>query len=233
MVGNGKWIDKEKNMKKAIESNKELLKWQMRKCELEDIRYQDPFFKKLKGKEIFVDEEFVDHGIHGYDYVISIKDCRNFWDAECKRLSAIYYILSHICGVDPQFIGLGDEVVFAAEPSVYELEAAFEYKPEYMKSRLRDKIEKILDKEYIKDLVLGCMLVEKFIHILAPKINAKVRCYNKDYLLGRFVVECPNEMFNAINTIADLKGLAPKGKRMDAFIDLVNNLSAPSWKAPF
>lgn len=28
--------------------------------------------------EIFVDEEFVNHGIHGYDNVICIKGCRNF-----------------------------------------------------------------------------------------------------------------------------------------------------------
>ena len=35
-------------------------------------------------------------------------------------------------------------------------------------------------KEYNKDFVLGCMLVEKFIHIIAPRANVKVRCYGKD-----------------------------------------------------
>ncbi len=81
--------------------------------------------------EIFVDEEFVNHGIHGYDNVISIKGCRNFWDADFQRISAIDFILN-ACGVAPQFIGLGDEVVFAVASDDYELESAFEYKQEYM-----------------------------------------------------------------------------------------------------
>ena len=182
--------------------------------------------------KIFVDEEFVNHGIHGYDNVISIKGCRNFWDADCKRISAIDYILN-VCGVAPQFIGLGDEVVFAVASDDYELESAFEYKQEYMNSRLRDKIDKFFRREYDKNLVLGCMLVEKFIHIVDPKINAKVICYDKDYLLGRFVIECPNELFMSVNSIASIKDLAPKSKKMDAFIDLINNLVAPPWKEPF
>lgn len=188
--------------------------------------------KCQKFNEIFVDEEFVNHGIHGYDNVISIKSCRNFWDADCKRISAIDFILN-LCGVAPQFIGLGDEVVFAVASDDYELESAFEYKQEYMNSRLRDKIDKIFRREYDKNLVLGCMLVEKFIHIVDPKINAKARCHDKDYLLGRFVIECPDELFNTINSIEGIKGLAPKSKKMDAFIDLINNLVAPPWKEPF
>ena len=183
--------------------------------------------------KIFVDEEFVNHGIHGYDNVISIKGCRNFWDADCKRLSAICYILSHFCGVAPQFIGLGDEVVFVVASDDYELESAFEYKQEYMNSRLRDKIDKIFRREYDKNLVLGCVLVEKFIHIVDPKINAKVICYDKDYLLGRFVIECPNELFMSVNSIASIKDLAPKSKKMDAFIDLINNLVAHLGKSRF
>ena len=214
------------------ESNKEWLKWQKRKRKIAESRYQDPFYKKLKDNEIFVDEEFVDYNIHAYDNVISIKGCRNFWDADCKRISAIDYILN-VCGVAPQFIGLGDEVVFAVASDDYELESAFEYKQEYLNSRLRDKIDKIFRREYDKNLVLGCMLVEKFIHIVDPKINAKARCHDKDYLLGRFVIECPNELFMSVNSIASIKDLAPKSKKMDAFIDLINNLVAPPWKEPF
>ena len=182
--------------------------------------------------EIFVDEEFVNHGIHGYEAVISIKGCRYFWDADGKRIRAIDFILN-ACSVAPQFIGLGDEVVFAVASNDYELESAFEYKPEYMNSRLRDKIDNIFGREYDKNLVLGCMLVEKFIHIVDPKVYAKARCHEKDYLLGRFVIECPDELFNTINSIEGIKGLAPKSKKMDAFIDLINNLVAPPWKEPF
>ena len=185
-----------------------------------------------KFNEIFVDDEFVNHGIHGYDNVISIRGCHKFWDADGKRISAIDYILN-VCGVAPQFIGLGDEVVFAVASDDYELESAFEYKQEYMNSRLRDKIDKIFRREYDKDLVLGCMLVEKFIHIVDPKINAKVICYDKNYLLGRFVIECPNELFMSVNSVEGIKGLAPKSKKMDAFIDLINNMLNPPWKEPF
>lgn len=35
--------------------------------------------------EIFVDEEFVNHGIHGYDNVISIKSCRNFLGCRLQK----------------------------------------------------------------------------------------------------------------------------------------------------
>lgn len=34
---------------------------------------------------LLVDEEFIDHGIYGYDNVISIKGCRNFWDEDGKN----------------------------------------------------------------------------------------------------------------------------------------------------
>jgi len=52
-------------------------------------------------------------------------------------------------------------------------------------------------------------------------------------ILGRFVIECPNELFMSVNSIASIKDLAPKSKKMDAFIDLINNLVAPPWKEPF
>lgn len=214
------------------ESNKEWLKWQKKKREIAEKRYQDPFLKKLEDCEIFVDEEFVDHAIHGYETVISIKGCRNFWDENGKRISAIDFILN-ACGVAAQYIGLGDEVVFAVAADYYELQSAFEYKPEYMNSRLHDKIDKFFGKEYDKNLVLGCMLVEKFIRIVNPKINAKVKCYDKDYLFGRFVVECPDKLFTTIDTITSIRDLAPKGKKTDAFIDLLDNLLSPSWELPF
>ena len=184
--------------------------------------------------EIFVDEEFVNHGIHGYDNVISIKGCRNFWDEDCKRLSAICYILSHFCGVVPQFIGLGDEVVFAVASDDYELESAFEYKQEYMNSRLRDKIDKIFRREYDKNIVLGCMLVEKFIHIVDSKFYPKVRCYERDYLIGHLVVENNNVLFNESSIFSVIDDLAPKDRvKFNSFIDLVKNLTKQPEEVPF
>lgn len=210
--------------------NKVWIEWQLRKQKLAEIRYQDSFFKNLKDKEIFADEEFVYHGIHGYDTVVSIKVCRTFWDEDKKRIGAIDFILK-ACGVVPQYIGLGDEVVFAVASDDYELENAFEYKQEYRNSRLRAKIDKIFEKEYDKDLVLGCLLVEKFIRIVAPESSAKVKCYDKDYLLGHFVIECPNELFTTINTIADFKYLTPKAEKdLNAFIGSIKEMMEVSWK---
>ena len=214
------------------ESNKEWLKWQKRKNKIAESRYQDPFYKKLKGNEIFVDEEFVDHNTHGYETIISIKGCHEFWDEEGKRISAIDYILN-ACGVAPQFIGLGDEVVFAVASDDCELESVFDNKPEYMISCLHNKIDKIFRREYDKNLILGCLLVEKFIRIVDPRVNEKARCHDKNYLLGRFVIECPNMLFMPVNSVDNLKALAPKSKKMDAFIDLINILVAPPWKEPF
>ena len=115
----------------------------------------------------------------------------------------------------------------------YGLESDCKWTSEYLKSPLRRKIDEITQKAYHKNLVLGCMLVEKFIHIVDPKVNAKVQCHDKDYLLGRFVIVCPDELFTTIDTIATIKDLAPKGKKMDAFMDLLDNLLAPPWKVPF
>ena len=51
---------------------------------LAEKRYQDPFLKRLMDYEVFADKEVVDGGILGYDTVISIKGCRDFWDEEGK-----------------------------------------------------------------------------------------------------------------------------------------------------
>ena len=99
--------------------------------------------------------------------MISIKGWHNLWDTGGERISAIGFMLN-ACGVAPQYIDLDDEVVFAVAFYDYELESAFEYKREYMNSRLRDKIDYIFGREYDKNLVIGCMLVEMFISIVDP-----------------------------------------------------------------
>ena len=200
--------------------NREWIKCQKKKRKAAEKRYQDPFLKRLMDYEVFADKEVVDGGILGYDTVISIKGCRDFWDEEGKRISAVNYIL-YVCGATPQLIGLDDEVVLAVLSDYHMLDSVLDDVGRNTDSR---KIDEILRKEYNKDFVLGCMLVEKFIHIIAPRANAKVRCYGKDYLLGRFVAESANELFSAINSIEEIKELAPMSKKMDDFIDLLNNL---------
>ena len=200
--------------------NREWIKCQKKKRKAAEKRYQDPFLERLMDYEVFADKEVVDGGILGYDTVISIKGCRDFWDEEGKRISAVNYIL-YACGATPQLIGLDDEVVLAVLSDYHMLDSVLDDVRRNTDSR---KIDEILRKEYNKDFVLGCMLVEKFIHIIDPRANAKVRCYGKDYLLGRFVAESANELFSAINSIEEIKELAPMSKKMDDFIDLLNNL---------
>ena len=200
--------------------NKEWIKYQKKKRKAAEKRYQDPFLEKLMDYEVFADKEVVDGGILGYDTVISIKGCRDFWDEEGKRISAVNYIL-YACGATPQLIGLDDEVVLAVLSDYHMLDSVLD---DVQRSTDSRKTDEILRKEYNKDFVLGCMLVEKFIHIIAPRANVKVRCYGKDYLLGRFVAESANELFSAINSIEEIKELAPMSKKMDDFIDLLNNL---------
>ena len=203
--------------------NREWIKCQKKKRMAAEKRYQDPFLERLMDYEVFADKEVVDGGILGYDTVISIKGCRDFWDEEGKRISAVNYIL-YACGATPQLIGLDDEVVLAVLSDYHMLDSVLDDVRRSTDSPQCGKIDEILRKEYNKDFVLGCMLVEKFIHIIAPRANVKVRCYGKDYLLGRFVAESANELFSAINSIEEIKELAPMSKKMDEFIDLLNNL---------
>lgn len=200
--------------------NKEWIKYQKKKRKAAEKRYQDPFLERLMDYEVFADKEVVDGGILGYDTVISIKGCRDFWDEGGKRISAVNYIL-YACGATPQLIGLDDEVVLAVLSDYHMLDSVLD---DVQRSTDSRKIDEILRKEYNKDFVLGCMLVEMFIHIIAPRANVKVGCYGKDYLLGRFVAESANELFSAINSIEEIKELAPMSKKMDDFIDLLNNL---------
>ena len=175
--------------------NKEWIKYQKKKRKAAEKRYQDPFLERLMDYEVFADKEVVDGGILGYDTVISIKGCRDFWDEEGKRISAVNYIL-YACGATPQLIGLDDEVVLAVASGYHMLDSVLDDVRRSTKSPQCDEIDEILRKEYNKDFVLGCMLVENFIQMMDPKVNAKVRCYKKDYLLGRFVVESSNEFFS-------------------------------------
>ena len=209
-------------------SNKEWLKWQKRKRKISESRYQDPYLKSLEEYEFFFTQEDLDHGIVRFNNVISIKGCRHFFDEGGKRIGAIYRILSDLCGVVPQYIGLGDEVVLAVSVDDFFLHS--DYK-EYLNDNL---VNKIINKEYQRNLVLGCLLVEKFIHIVDPKLYPKVRCYERDYLIGHFVVENNNVLFNESSIFSVIDDLAPKDRvKFNSFMDLVKNLTKQPEKVPF
>ena len=209
-------------------SNKEWLKWQKRKRKISESRYQDPYLKSLEEYEFFFTQEDLDHGIVRFNNVISIKGCRHFFDEGGKRIGAIYRILSDLCGVVPQYIGLGDEVVLAVSVDDFFLHS--DYK-EYLNDNL---VNKIIDKEYQRNLVLGCLLLEKFIHIVDSKLYPKVRCYERDYLIGHFVVENNNVLFNESSIFSVIDDLAPKDRvKFNSFMDLVKNLTKQPEEVPF
>ena len=210
------------------ESNKEWLKWQKRKRKISESRYQDPYLKSLEEYEFFFTQEDLDHGIVRFNNVISIKGCRHFFDEGGKRIGAIYRILSDLCGVVPQYIGLGNEIVLAVSVDDFFLHSEYE---EYLNDNL---VNKIINKEYQRNLVLGCLLVEKFIHIVDPKLYPKVRCYERDYLIGHFVVENNNVLFNESSIFSVVNDLAPKDRvKFNSFMDLVKNLTKQPEKVPF
>lgn len=209
-------------------SNKEWLKWQKRKRKISESRYQDPYLKSLEEYEFFFTHQDLDYGIVRFNNVISIKGCRHFFDEGGKRIGAIYRILSDLCGVVPQFIGLGDEVVLAVSVDDFFLHS--DYK-EYLNDNL---VNKIIDKEYQRNLVLGCLLLEKFIHIVDSKLYPKVRCYERDYLIGHFVVENNNVLFNESSIFSVIDDLAPKDRvKFNSFMDLVKNLTKQPEEVPF
>ena len=210
------------------ERNKEWLKWQKRKRKISESRYQDPYLKSLEEYEFFFTQEDLDHGIVRFNNVISIKGCRHFFDEGGKRIGAIYRILSDLCGVVPQYIGLGNEIVLAVSVDDFFLHSEYE---EYLNDNL---VNKIIDKEYQRNLVLGCLLLEKFIHIVDSMLYPKVRCYERDYLIGHFVVENNNVLFNESSIFSVVDDLAPKDRvKFNSFIDLVKNLTKQPEKVPF
>lgn len=209
------------------ESNKEWFKWQKQKRWTAERRYQDSFFKILKDGEIFVDEEFVYHSLHEYDDVISIKGCWHIFDDDSEILNVVYRILNDLCAVVPQYTSLGDEVVLAVASDDFGLESDPELNAVYLNSPLRNKIDEITTKEYNKNLVLGCMLVEKFLRIVDPESNIEVKCYDKEYLLGRFVIEgwYINSVLDNTDIITSIENLAPNNdNKLNSFLDLIKDI---------
>lgn len=212
------------------EANKEWLKWQKRKQKAVKIRYQDPYCKSLENYETYFTNEDLEHGVIGFDHVISIKGCNRFWIEDRMRLAVVDYILWKLCGIAPQYIGIGEEVVFAVTPYDYDLHEDFDKIP------LHDKLYEVIDKEYQRNLVLGCLLIEKFIHLVAPKAHAKVRYYDREYLVGHFVMGewDTNKLFGENPFRSYIEKMAPEEKKkFDSFLELADILLNPESKVPF
>ena len=125
---------------------------------------------------------------------------------------------------------MGDEVLFAVAPDDYNLHADFE------NTHLHKKLYEIIDKEYQRNLVLACILIEKFIHLLDPKVNAKARYYDRDYLVGHFVVEgwYTNKLFPVYSFSGIVEKMAPEERqKIKPFLEQVDILLNPPQKVPF
>ena len=212
------------------ETNKEWLKWQKRKQKAVKIRYQDPYYKSLENHEFYFTKEDLEHGVIGFDHVISIKGCNRFWIEDRMRLAVVDYILWKLCGIAPQYIGIGEEVVFAVTPYDYDLHEDFDNTP------LHKKLYEVIDKEYQRNLVLGCLLIERFVHLVNPKTHAKVRYYDREYLAGRFVMGewNTNKLFGDNPFHSYIEKMAPEEKKkFDSFLELADILLNPEPKVPF
>ena len=211
-------------------TNREWLKWQKKKQKAAAIRYQNQYLKSLEDIEIYFTDEELNHGLIVFDNVISVKGCRRFWDEDGIRLCAVHNILNDLCSVVTQYVGVGDEVLFAVAPDDYNLHADFE------NTHLHKKLYEIIDKEYQRNLVLACILIEKFIHLLDPKVNAKARYYDRDYLVGHFVVEgwYTNQLFPVYSFSGIVEKMAPEERqKMKPFLEQVDILLNPPQKVPF
>jgi len=210
------------------EANKEWLKWQKRKQKAVKIRYQDPYYKSLENHEFYFTNKYFEHGYIGFDNVISIKGCGRFWNEDRMRLGVVNYILWNLCGVDIQYTGIGDEVVFAI------VSAANALHENIHNSALHGEPYKIT--EYERNLVLGCLLIEKFIHLVDPKVHAKVRYFDREYLLGHFVMEeCTTYLLFGDNPfLSYMEKMTPaEKKKLNSFLELIDILLNPPPKVPF
>lgn len=210
--------------------NQEMLRWQNWKQVAASIRYQDPYLKKFEKDEILITDEDLEYRLATVDNIISIEGCSRFWNEDRMRLGVVDYILWNLCGVGPQYIGIGDEVVFAVAPDDYNLHEDFDKTP------LHDKIYEVIDKEYQRNLVLGCLLIEKFIHLVSPKAHAMVRYYDREYLVGHFVLEECNtyKLFGDDPFLSYMERMSPEEKmKFDSFLELAKILLNPPSKVLF
>jgi hypothetical protein len=125
---------------------------------------------------------------------------------------------------------VGDEVVFAVAPDDYNLHKDFDNTP------LLNKLYEIIDNEYQRNLVLGCLLIEKFVNLIDPKVHVKVRRYDKDYLVGRFVIEngFTSKLFIDVSLLSIIEQMTPEEKeQINSFLELAKNLLNSHEKVPF
>lgn len=160
------------------------LYWQKRKRKVAAVRYQNPLLKRLEDYEVFVDEDVLKGGNLWFDDVIWIKNGGFLFDNGGKLLNDVIDTLLHDYGLDTQYVGIGKDIwlgVFDED----KLNDAIDYYDELHGTNERAENHK-------NQLALACQLVEMLVQRAYPRISVYARACEKNYLLGKFVLEIFN-----------------------------------------
>lgn len=160
------------------------LYWQKRKRKVAAVRYQNPLLKRLEDYEVFADEDVLKGGNLWFDDVIWIKNGGFLFDNGGKLLNDVIDTLLHDYGLDTQYVGIGKDIwlgVFDED----KLNDAIDYYDELHGTNERAENHK-------NQLALACQLVEMLVQRAYPRISVYARACEKNYLLGKFVLEIFN-----------------------------------------
>lgn len=203
---------------KLLKNMKELSKGAQKKALK---RYEDNAYKELKDYELYADQDFIYYSDFGFDTVIKIKVNGRFFDPEHKIIRFLIDILDDYCGLGIQYIGLGKDIVLAAD----EYGTCCSLYPQSCYNDRQRNLRRRLGKELHIDLVFGCFLIEKFVNTINPKKTVEARLTGRNSIKGRFVLEMPT-FYSLINPKLCLKDENDEipvdiEKRIDDFIDLI------------
>ena len=160
------------------------LYWQKRKRMVAAVRYQNPLLKRLEEYEVFVDEDVLKGDNLWFDDVIWIKNGGILFDNGGKPLNDIIDTLLHDYGLDTQYVGIGKDIwlgVFDED----KLNDAIDYYDELHGTNERAENHK-------NQLALACQIVEMLAQRAYPRTSVSARACEKNYLLGKFVLEIFN-----------------------------------------
>ena len=186
-------------------------------------RYENPEFKKLRKYEHYITDEFLDNNHHGYESVVSIKTNGKFFDSDHKRLGMIVDILAYHCGVDAQYVSIGDEAVLgvATEGESHEF---YPIAPLGLNKKQQD-LSRFLEKEERKNLCFGCLLIERLAKLIDARVSVKVRVCDEEYLHGRFavdIIDFDSKIKPDIELDRPADNIPMKiEKKVDDFVDLI------------
>ena len=131
-----------------------------------------------------MDEDVINGSNLWFDGVIWIKNGGFLFDNGDKLLNDIIDTLLHDYGLDTQYVGIGKDIwlgVFDED----KLNDAIDYYDELRGTNERAENHK-------NQLAQACHLIEKFAQRTSPEALVSARACEKNYLLGKYVLEIFN-----------------------------------------